>query len=39
MDVLKAIYERRAIRRFFDAEIRGSVVLDLLRAAAQAPAR
>lgn len=37
MEVIKAIYQRRAVRDFSDAEISGAVVLDLIRAAAQAP--
>lgn len=37
MDLLKAIYQRRAVREFSDAEVPGSLVLDLLQAAAQAP--
>jgi nitroreductase len=37
MELLKAIYQRRAVRDFSDAEISSGVVLDLVRAAAQAP--
>ncbi len=37
MEVLKAIYQRRATRSFSDAEVRPAVVMDLIRAAAQAP--
>lgn len=37
MDVLKAIYERRATREFSAAEVTPGLVHDLLRAAAQAP--
>ena len=37
MELLKAIYQRRATRHFSDAEVKGNVVLDLIRAAAQAP--
>lgn len=37
MDVLEAIYHRRATRSFSDAEVRPAVVMDLIRAAAQAP--
>ena len=37
MDVLKAIYQRRATRHFTDAEVPRSVVLELIHAAAQAP--
>ncbi len=37
MEVLKAIYQRRAMRSFSDAEVRPAVVMDLIRAAAQAP--
>ena len=37
MDVLKAIYQRRATRHFTDAEVTKSVVRDLLGAASQAP--
>jgi len=37
MELLKAIYSRRATRHFSDAEVTGAVVEELLRAAAQAP--
>ena len=37
MDVLKAIYQRRATRHYSDAEVTKSAVFDLIRAAAQAP--
>lgn len=37
MEVLKAIYQRRAVREFSDATMTGNAVLDLLRAAEQAP--
>lgn len=37
MELLKAIYQRRAIREFSDASVSGAGVLDLIRAAAQAP--
>jgi len=37
MELLKAIYERRSTRDFTDAEVRRDVVLDLIRAAIQAP--
>lgn len=37
MDVLKAIHQRRSTRAFSDAEVRPAVVMDLIRAAAQAP--
>ena len=37
MELLKAIYQRRATRHFSDAAVKGNVVLDLIRAAAQAP--
>ncbi len=37
MELLKAIYQRRTIRHFSDAEISRSLTVDLLRAAVQAP--
>lgn len=37
VDVIKAIYQRRATRHFTAAEVPRSVVLDLIHAAAQAP--
>jgi len=37
MEVLKAIYQRRATRHFTDAEVTKAVVRDLMAAAAQAP--
>ena len=37
MELLQTIYQRRATRHFSDAEVRSNVVLDLIRAAAQAP--
>jgi nitroreductase len=37
MELLKAIYQRRAIRQFSDAETMAGVVTELLRAAVQAP--
>jgi nitroreductase len=37
MDVLKAIYQRRATRHFSDATVTKAVVDDLLRAATHAP--
>ncbi|SDR75708.1 nitroreductase family protein [Opitutus sp. GAS368] len=37
MELRKAIYQRRAVREFSDAEASGAVVPDLLRVAAQAP--
>ena len=37
MELLKAIYQRRAVRQFSDAEVSRSVVKDLIGAAAQAP--
>lgn len=37
MDLIKAIYQRRAVRDFSDAEVSPAVVRDLLRAATQAP--
>lgn len=37
MELLKAIYQRRAVRDFSDAEISPAMVSDLLRAAVQAP--
>lgn len=37
MELLKAIYQRHATRDFSDAVVTPGVVLDLLRAAAQAP--
>lgn len=37
MEVLKAIYQRRATRHFTDAEVTKAVVRELIRAAAQAP--
>jgi nitroreductase len=37
MDVLEAIYHRRAVRDFTEAEVHPDLVADLLRAAVQAP--
>lgn len=37
MDLFKAIYQRRAVRHYSDAEVTRGLVLELLRAAAQAP--
>lgn len=37
MELLKAIYQRRAVRHFSDAEITRSLTVDLIRAATQAP--
>lgn len=37
MDLLKAIYQRRAVRDFSDEEISGALVQELIRAAIQAP--
>ena len=37
MEVLKAIYQRRATRHFTDAELPAGVVNEIIRAAAQAP--
>jgi nitroreductase len=37
MEVLRAIYQRRATRHFTDAEVTGAMVGELIRAAAQAP--
>ncbi len=37
MEVLQAVYQRRAVREFSGVAVSGGAVLDLLRAAAQAP--
>lgn len=37
MELLKAIYQRRAVREFSDATVTPALVHDLLHAAAQAP--
>jgi len=37
MDLFKAIYQRRSVRHFSDAEVTAGMVHDLLRAATQAP--
>jgi nitroreductase len=37
MELLKAIYQRRAVRDFSDAEVSKAVVHELIRAATQAP--
>ena len=37
MELIKAIYQRRAVRHFSDAEVSRSVITDLIRAAVQAP--
>lgn len=37
MELLQAIYQRRAIRHFTDATVTRGVVLEILQAAAQAP--
>ncbi len=37
MEIIKAIYQRRATRHFSDAEVTKGVAHDLVRAAAQAP--
>lgn len=39
VEVLQAIGRRRAVRDYSDAEMTAPVVQELLRAAAQAPAR
>lgn len=37
MELLKAIYQRRAVREFSDATVAPALVHDLLHAATQAP--
>lgn len=37
MEVLKAIYQRRAVRDFSDASVSESAVIELIKAAVQAP--
>jgi len=37
MDLIQAIYHRRAVRRYTDADVHPSMICDLLKAAIQAP--
>lgn len=37
MDILQAIYHRRAVRRYTDVPVHPAIIRDLLRAATQAP--
>ena len=37
MDILQAIYHRRAVRRYTDVPVHAAIIMDLLKAATQAP--